>query len=82
MHLYERSAILNWLQQGHNTSPMNNLPLQVNQLVAKPATQALINNRLTFHSNRLRALAAAAVGHIPTNGALQAAADAETPNLG
>lgn len=74
-HIYEHSAIVEWIN-GHHNSPMSRQPLAVNQLVPKPATLALINARLTFHSNRLRALAAAPVA-APVPPAMQAAANVE-----
>ena len=50
--LYERGAILQWLQL-HHFSPITHLPLTPAMLIPKPGLQALIDNRLRFHQDRL-----------------------------
>lgn len=79
VHIYERSAILQHLVR-NPTSPMTRLPLIPAMLIPKPALLALIEHRLGFHSNRLRAIAAA-IPAVASTPALQAAADAENPHL-
>jgi hypothetical protein len=50
--IYERSAILNWLQV-RRVSPITRRPLFPHQLIPKPGLQALIDHRLGFHERRL-----------------------------
>ena len=52
-HLYEKSAIKEWIKKEGN-SPITRNPLSENQLVPKPAIQAMIDYLLEFYSEKLR----------------------------
>ena len=61
---------------------MTQAPLNLGQLVPKPALQALIDHRLEYHEQRLRAYAQVAADlNLPANGVLQNAAQNENPHL-
>ncbi len=51
-HLFERGPLSIWIIE-RGTSPTNRRPIELHQMIAKPAIQALINHRLLFHQNRL-----------------------------
>ena len=55
MTLYERTAIVAWLQQDRDNpqSPMTRLPLQVEQLQEVPLVRNIINSRLLEYQERL-----------------------------
>lgn len=75
--LYERSAIRNWLRR-NKTSPATRAPLRENQLLARPAVQAEIDNRLREHQATLNAFLQN--NHqLPVNAAFQEAAGQEHP---
>jgi len=52
--LYERRAILRWLQL-HQVSPMTHQPLFANQLIPAPALKAVIDARLEHHRQQVSA---------------------------
>jgi hypothetical protein len=54
--LYERATILEWLKR-HHTSPVTRSPLTPEQLVPQSEITQLIEERLKWHSNHLRACA-------------------------
>jgi hypothetical protein len=83
--LYERRAIMEWLNRGHYTSPVTNQPLRPDQLVEKPVLKVLIEDRLHYHEQRLWEYIQTSrrlQRHLnaPVNAALQAAADRENPH--
>lgn len=51
-HLFERSVLTRWIRD-HGTSPISRQRVRLNQIVGRPAIQALINHRLEFHQQRL-----------------------------
>ena len=78
--VFERNFMVTWIRQ-KGTSPNTRKPLAIHQLVRKPHLRALIDHRLQFHSDRLRAFAAIPVIGNPPSPVLAASALAETPNL-
>ena len=54
MTLYERPAIVTWLQTHNSCSPSTNRPLNVASLVEQPFVKALIEDRLRYYSTELR----------------------------
>lgn len=74
--LYERSAITQWLTT-NNTSPATRRPLRQRQLLARPAVQAEIDQRLREHQNFLDTFLQN--HNPPVNAELQAAANLEHP---
>ncbi len=50
--IYERQAILNWLQL-HQTSPWTQQPLQTGQLIECPALKLVIDQRLQHHYQQM-----------------------------
>ncbi len=78
--VFERHVMVTWIRQ-KGTSPNTRKRLAIHQLVQKPHLRALIDHRLQFHSDRLRAFAAIPVIGNPPSPVLAASALAETPNL-
>ena len=78
--VFERNFMVTWIRQ-KGTSPNTRKPLAIHQLVRKPHLRALIDHRLQFHSDRMRAFAAIPVIGNPPSPVLAASALAETPNL-
>lgn len=74
--LYEKSNIVQALRNDRR-SPVTRAPHQISELIPKPALQALIDDRLKFHVERLRAFvrARAPINNIP----LKSGADIENP---
>jgi hypothetical protein len=80
--LYERSAIMTWLNRGNYTSPVTRLPLRPSQLIEKPVLKKLIESRLTYHGQHLWEYLQinAARLNTPVDPAVQAAVDQENPH--
>lgn len=84
-HVYEREEIMAWIRLRH-TSPMTRRPLNEQDLVPKPALQALINHRLRFHEQHLLAYMEqsplfAQNSQLPADQNLQVNSNQENPNL-
>ncbi len=84
-HVYEREEIIAWIRLRH-TSPMTRRALNEQDLVPKPALQALINHRLRFHEQHLMAYVAQSPLYqlnetLPADPNLQGNANQENPNL-
>lgn len=77
--LYERAAIVKWLQT-KNTSPATRFTLNDFQLLERPALSALINSRLKLHSRGSRNKKPLNL-NAPADPVLQAAADAEEKKI-
>ncbi len=71
--VFERHVMVNWIRQ-KGFSPNTRKPLAIHQLVRKPHLRALIDHRLQFHSDRLRAFAAIPVIGNPPSPVLAASA--------
>lgn len=76
--LYERSALVQWLNV-HHTSPTTHAPLYVHQLVSAVALKMLIDARLQFHNLRIQQAIQQGLILVPP-APLALAAQVENPN--
>lgn len=83
--LYERAAIMEWLNRGNNRSPVTQQAMTSRDLIEKPILRRLIDRRLKYHEQRLwdymqsRQNLQAGLNS-PVEGELQAAVDRGKPS--